>query len=260
VREDVLGGRNFSWVNLVGFTGANVFGLLPAMIVYVVFCSALAVEHFTNGFTRVRPAGLTMQTRTYIRDDGRKIELVPMSHVADLNFYHHVSSSFPDDATILLEGVTDKRNLITNNITYKRMAKSIGAVEQHEAFKPRGELVAADVDVGVFSPETISFLNVVMRIHSKGLTAQNLIPLLEFPQSAHFQEQLLDDLLLKRNEHLLGEIHSHLADTNEIIVPWGAAHMPGIEAGIRKEGFRLADTKDYVAIGFGPGKKLQVQK
>src|ERR1051326_128800 len=47
VPENRLGTRRFSWVNLSVFLLANVLVLLPALAAYVVFCSALAVDHFS---------------------------------------------------------------------------------------------------------------------------------------------------------------------------------------------------------------------
>ena len=61
----------------------------------------------------------------------------------------------------------------------------------------------------------------------------------------------MDDLIHKRNQHLLGEIFSRLSESENIIVPWGVAHMPEIARELKKAGFRLDKTQDYVAIRFG---------
>jgi hypothetical protein len=150
-----------------------------------------------------------------------------------------------------MEGVTDDRNLLTNKITYKRMAASLGLAEQHEEFRPtQGEIVPADVDVEQFTPSTLGFLNLVMLIHSKGLNAETVLKLMRFSPPPHYEEQLLDDLLRKRNRRLLEELQARLPQTEHIIVPWGVAHMPGIAAAIQKAGFRLDETREYVAIRF----------
>ena len=57
VPVDRLGVRGFSWSNLSVFVLLNVFVLLPAVIVYVFLCAALAVNHFTEGFMALRPNG-----------------------------------------------------------------------------------------------------------------------------------------------------------------------------------------------------------
>src|SRR5208282_3550763 len=88
----------FSWRNLSVFLLANVFVLLPAVVFYLVVCAALAVDHFSEGFVALRPGGLTVQARKYVRNDGKTIQLFPMSHIADAAFYQKVSQSFPTNS------------------------------------------------------------------------------------------------------------------------------------------------------------------
>ena len=174
-----------------------------------------------------------------------------MSHVADASFYQKVSQTFPTNSIILMEGVTDNENLLTNKISYKRMAATLGVAEQHEAFAPtRGEMVRADVDVDRFSPETIDCLNLVMLVHSKGLNPGVLQKLMQYEPSPQTVEQIFDDILTKRNQHLLEEIHSHLPQSDNIMVPWGVAHMPEIAKEIQKSGFHLEETREYLVIRF----------
>jgi hypothetical protein len=225
--------------------------LLPAIFGYLALCAALAVDHFSEGFLALRPGGLTVQVRKYVRNDGKSIQLVPMSHIGEPEFYRKLAQSFPTNAIILMEGVTDHRHLLTNGISYKRMAASLGVAEQVKEFKPsRERLVRADVDVEQFATTTIDFLNRVMLIYSRGLNTENVQTLVQYPATPDFQEQLLDDLLRKRNRRLLDEIQTHLPQSDYIIVPWGAAHMPEIAREIKKSGFRLEETREYVAISF----------
>ena len=149
----------------------------------------------------------------------------------------------------MVEGVSDDQNLITNHVTYERMAATLGVTEQDVAFEPRGELVPADVDVSVFTSNTIAALNLVMLVHARGLNAHTFQELMQF-SPPHLEEQLFDDLLHKRNLHLLKEIEDRLPTAELIIVPWGAAHMPELAREIQKDGFRVVETRDYVAIQF----------
>jgi hypothetical protein len=255
VAEAQLGVQRFSWRNLSLFLLVNVFVLLPAAIVYLFVCAALAVDHFSEGFVALRPGGITVQVRKYVRNDGKTIQLFPMSHVAESDFYQKVSQSFPTNSIIVMEGVTDNKNLITNNISYKRMASSLGLAEQHEAFNPsRGEMVRADVDVEQFTTNTIDVLNLVMLIHAKGLDVGTVLKLMQYSPPPNILDLLFDDLLRKRNRHLLEEIHARLGQSDNIIVPWGALHMPEIAKEIQKSGFRLDGTKEYVTIRFHSAK------
>ncbi len=256
VPENHLESRRFSWLNLSAFMLVNLFLVLPAGVIYLVMCAVLAVDHFSEGFLALRPRGLTVQVRTYHRDDAKTIQLVPMSHVGEPDFYRKLSQSFPADSVILMEGVTDNQNLLTNQITYHRMATSLGLAEQEQEFNPsRGELVMADVDVDQFNTNTIGFLNLVMRLHSKGVTPETILQIIRFTPPPHFEEQLFADLLGKRNRHLLQEIQARLPQADNLIVPWGVAHMPEIAREIQKSGFRLSQTQEYVTIRFGPSPR-----
>jgi hypothetical protein len=251
VPVDRLGTRSFSWLNLSVFVLVNVLVLLPAIVFYVFLCTALTVGHFSDGFMALRPGGLSVQVRRYVRHDGKTIELFPMAHVADARFYHKVSQTFPTNSIILMEGVTDDKNLLTNKISYRRMAKSLGLSEQRQEFVPsRGEIVDADVDVDVFSRDTIDFLNLVMLVHARGLTPENLQKVMQYSPPAHLDEELINDLLRKRNQHVVEQIQSHLSESDNIMVPWGVAHMPGIAREIQKAGFRLDQSQEYTLIQF----------
>ena len=251
VEDKQLGDRGFSWLNLIVFLLANIFVVLPAMVIYTVLCATLAVNHFSGGFLALHPGGMTVQVRKYVRNDGKTIQLIPMAHIADAGFYQKVAQSFPSNSIILMEGVTDNQNLLTNKISYKRMAKSLGLTEQKVKFKPtRGEMVRADVDVDQFSTNTIDFLNLVMLVHSQGMTPETVRKALQYSPPPDFQKQVFGDLLRKRNRHLWEEIQARLPQSENIIVPWGVAHMPEIATEIQKAGFRLDESQEYSVIKF----------
>lgn len=262
VNAELLGTRRFSWAHLSAFVLLNVFVFLPLAITYLFVSSACAVNHVSEGFVALHPSGLTMQARKYVRDDGKMIELFPMSHIAELDFYRGVSRAFPTNSIILMEGVSDDNNLLTNKITYQRMAKTLGLAEQKQTFVPstNHHVMRADVDVSQFSKPTVDFLNLVMMIHSKGATIENVMKLMQWSPSPDFEKQLFDDILIKRNEHLVKEIQSQLKTSDNLVVPWGAAHMPGIAREIQKSGFHIAETHDYFAIRFGRAQDVPKSK
>ena len=246
-----LTGRRFSWSNLIGFGSLNLFIFMPAALLFLCICAVTAVDHFTDGFMALHRGGFTVQVRKYVRDDGKTIQLFPMAHVAESEFYRKISQEFPTNSIILMEGVTDEKNLLTNKITYKRMAKSLGLSEQHEQFAPtRGEIVDADIDVDQFHTNTLALLNLVMRLHAQGVNQENLLALLQFAPSPNFANELMDDLLGKRNQHLLSEIQVYLPKSEYLVVPWGVAHMSGVSKEIQKSGFKLTATQDYTVIRF----------
>ncbi len=256
VRDEMLGPGGFNWVKTGAFVLLNLFVVLPGAIAYLVLCAGLAIHHFSEGFVALKPGGFTVQVRKYARADGKTILLVPMSHVGEPEFYRSLAQGFPTNSAILMEGVTDTQNLLTNRITYRRMASSLGLAPQEKQFKPNPtQMVWADIDVAQFKNTTMDFLNLVMLIHSKGLSVPNLMLLMQYPQPPDFERQLFNDLVNKRNQHLVEVVQEQLGQENNLIVPWGAAHMPGIAREIMKSGFRLVDTREYVAIRFGKKTK-----
>ena len=250
-----LGHRRFSWLNLFGFIAANLLVLLPVVLVYLFLCFGGLVSHFTDGFMTLHPGGFTMQVKKYIRADGKTIQLFPMAHVAEGNFYEEIAQTFPTNSLILMEGVTDEKQLLKQKINYEKMARTLGLSEQHEKFAPtRGEVVPADIDVSEFSTNTLALLNLVFRLHNGKLDA-DLIQKMMALETPDLPDELMSDLLLKRNRHLLEQIQLHLPETEHIVLPWGVAHMPEIAREIQKFGFHPTETNSYVVIRFhGAGK------
>lgn len=255
VADQVLTGRAFSWANLVVFVLLNLLVVLPATVAYVAGCASFAVGHFTDGFVSVRPAGIILQARKYVRDDGRTVLLIPMVHIAEPDFYRSVAGTVTSNSVVLLEGVTDTRNLLTNKLSYQRAAKALHLAEQQKFFRPaQGQLIRADVDVGDFSSNTIAVLKLVTRVHAEGLNSRTLSLLLQSSTTEEDQRQLLSDLLQMRNQHVLQEFFRRLSESDSFIIPWGAAHMPGLAQEIQKAGFHLVGTRDFVCIRFGAKK------
>jgi hypothetical protein len=251
VPEKHLGTRAFSGLNLLVFLLVNLLVVLPAALIYAGGCASLAVNHLTDGFVSLRPHGIVMQARKYARDDGKTVVLFPMSHIAESEFYRSVAQTVTSNSVVLMEGVTDTKNLLTNRLSYKRAASSLHLTEQHEGLSlKRGIYVRADVDVQDFSTNTIGMLNLAALVYSEGLDAHTIMLLLQCQPAPDVQQQVLNDVLLKRNAHLLGELNARLPKFDSFIIPWGAMHMVGISREIQKSGFHLVETHDFTAIRF----------
>ena len=50
--------------------------------------------------------------------------------------------------------------------------------------------------------------------------------------------------------NLVQEIRKELERSTGVLVPWGAAHMPGVAREIEKLGFTLSRTDEYTVIAF----------
>jgi uncharacterized protein YbaP (TraB family) len=222
------------------------------VIAYLAYCAHLAVAHFTHEFLELNVDGITSTARTYVRADGKSVHLIPMMHIGDARFYAQLSQNFPSNSVILLEGVTDEKRHLKHKLSYRRAAESLGLEEQLENFEPaQGNARRADVDADQFAPTTLELLNLVAAIYSKGPSLPLFLELVSKGQDPRLADQLWRDLLIARNEHLLNEIEAGLVETGTVMVPWGAAHMPGLAAGIQKAGFKLSASRKYQVANFG---------
>ena len=64
-----------------------------------------------------------------------------------------------------------------------------------------------------------------------------MLAILQRPTTPEELEAVQHDILERRNEHLLGEIAEALPEFEQLIVPWGALHLPAIEAALLADGF-----------------------
>ena len=68
---------------------------------------------------------------------------------------------------------------------------------------------------------------------------------LSTPEAVH---ALMADIFDERNEHLLTELASALDETDVVVVPWGAAHMPAIEDALVAQGFEVGGWRTRVVV------------
>jgi pheromone shutdown protein TraB len=105
----------------------------------------------------------------------------------------------------------------------------------------------ADVDARNFSEDTIAVLGAAARLYQ----SDRLAPALREFQATLDElgpdatQNAIRDLIDNRNAHLLTEIRAGLNDYQRIIVPWGALHLPGIEAAILDWGFEQTASRQH---------------
>ena len=252
VGEEPLGGQWFSAGRVLGFLAANLLVVLPLGIFYLGFCASVAADQFSAGFLSLRPSGVFLRAKTYERADGKVIRLIPMMHVGESKFYQFVNQSIPADSIVLMEGVSDKENCMKQKLSYQKLAKAIGVAEQKSVKVPEhGKLIYADLDVKDFSEVTRSFLKKVTLFYSQKITLASYLQVSSEAQNPALIRSLLDDLIIKRNQHVVHEIEVALPRWEKIVVPWGAMHMQGISLAIQAEGFRLKSFAEEQSIRFG---------
>ena len=129
-------GTPFSGRNLLLFVLLN---LLIAPLVLFVFGWNAAVrlaDESSAGFVQLRPEGIYMSDKTYRRKD-KTIRLVAMIHLARPEYYTEIVKTIPEQKTlILLEGVSDEQNLLTNRFSYGNLAEFLGLTSQADLQLP----------------------------------------------------------------------------------------------------------------------------
>lgn len=263
--------RNFACTGLLNGT----MGLCLASLIFLICAQKVRCkfEESTDGYVTIQPGGISLDERTFRRGD-QEIRLVSMIHVAKSGFYDEVAKGLPASATavVLLEGISDREHRLTGKLDYSNFAQLIGVNSQKEssfsAQAAKGvaetkrndaegkeqtnlEYRSADVDISDFKPATIRWIQAVAHL----LESSNLRELLQkYSETSKAlesgNEAAFNDVLDKRNEHLLGEIQSALEAHSMVVVPWGAKHMPGVQSEIEKWGFVETARVPHQAVRF----------
>ncbi|MEJ2157075.1 MAG: hypothetical protein P8X96_17205 [Desulfobacteraceae bacterium] len=264
----------FGWRHTVVFFIVSLI-IAPLVLVYMAlsFASLQLYEH-SGGFARLWPSGLQMTEKIY-RSQGKEIRLTSMIHIADKTYFDEVLQSISSDRTIVLaEGVTDEDRRLSYRFSYGKLAQGLGLASQ-ETMVFSGKMIGpeeiqsdapapvpdaayhilrADIDVKDFHPKTVEFLNVIGRsLLSKNATADGLRRYLSWVRmnSPEFTpDTVMADILHKRNREVIHQMNRMLDHYDTIIIPWGALHMPEIEAAVQMRDFRLAETRRRTSIDF----------
>jgi hypothetical protein len=217
------------------------------------------IERATAGFMTFDLTGINATAREYHREDQR-IDLIGMAHIGDDGAYRNLFESFAGNSTLLLEeGVSDEDGRIGEGLFYEMLADRIGldvqpsfeallaAMPSSDSGVPMPDIRNADVDARNFSEDTIAVLGAAARLYQ----SDRLAPALREFQATLDElgpdatQNAIRDLIDNRNAHLLTEIRAGLNDYQRIIVPWGALHLPGIEAAILDWGFEQTASRQH---------------
>lgn len=245
----------FSFAHGVKVLAFLAFVLIPLGLVYNVLLLATMIEVGTHRFVEFDRGGVTLAERSYHRD-GREIRLVGMMHIGEGDAYRDVVTSFSVPSTVVLEeGVSDRSGILDEPLTYDGVAGVLGLEAQDDlasyladpethALPEWPVLRHADVDLSDFDRRTIDWLE---RVQGVWAAEGALEVLREAARMSSEEPEVIaaveHDLFARRNEHLLGEIRAALPDFEHVVVPWGALHLPAIEAAILEEGFERGTSR-----------------
>ncbi len=260
-----LRGPAFSARHTLGCLAVGAFILAPAAGMYSLLYLGTTLQKATHGFIVFDFEGVSVADRRFRQQD-REIQLVGMIHIGEQRAYSELFGSFATESTVVLaEGVTDDSNLMPTRLSYEGAAASLGLTPQRDiedyldAAHADTSISAewphirhADVDVSTFSPTTIAFLQSATQLWNSNDLRTTLLELSNDPIFAtpellqNLQSELLDD----RNAKLLVQLFDAIGEYQRVIVPWGALHLPAIEAEVIERGYTLDRSEQHALISW----------
>lgn len=227
----------------LGLAALGTFGLPVLVAVHLWLSAVMTVDALTDGYLLLTTRGLVSVERTFERD-GTTVHLVGMSHIGESAAYDTLKISFSElnDAILLAEGVTDRSGTLKRGPGYERAANRIGLVQQPRAEAFGLPVKSADRDISDFSPTTREFLADALGVWAADnpAAAMSRISLRygsDQDKAMALLETIYEDLIVARNAVVLDAVDAEAPDHTHIVVPWGAAHMPGLQAGLLEAGF-----------------------
>jgi len=272
-RED-FSGTPFRLANTLGYFGVTLL-LLPFLLGFLLLAGiSQQVEAKTAGFMRLGPTGLYMKERVYTRDE-QQVRLTAMIHIGEQAYFRELAASIHGARTVVLaEGVSDDTGLLTHRFDYGDLGSTLGLASQQEMQLEVRDIalgdigsrnwseeelnlphrVTADVDLSSFEPLTVEFLNVLGRVISpQGMFRDNYAAYerwMEEHAGPQLYETILGDILERRNAVLIDHLATALQHYDTVVVPWGAMHMPALEAAVLDKGFSLSSERERRCLDF----------
>jgi hypothetical protein len=244
---------------------------LAALAIAIVAVGALLaavpvfIEQQSGGYLHFASNGLEVR-ETVLRKGKASVHLVGMVHIGEPSFYRGLFASIPHEALILAEGVTDREGRMKAKPTYENAARGLGLESQGEfqqllagskqlpisqsppqqiitpsAAKLGPFVVFADIDVSELSPTTLNFLEQVGTIFQSPSLDEAMRRYFEV--ATKFTEDeiklVMEEIVQKRNQKVLSEFDKYASQYMQIYLPWGALHMPDLQAKMIERGFRV---------------------
>ncbi|MEN6541917.1 hypothetical protein [Parvibaculum sp.] len=254
--------------------GVMFFGLVVAMPIIGAKLVASAVEEHTGGYIDFTSKGIEARESTFIKD-GKTVRLIGMIHVGEGRFYRDLFASFPADALVLVEGVSDETGLLRGKFSYNHIAGALGLAEQSGIqaewmAKKAGEalqkpapnagaapqssnVIRADIDISDFSTKTVDFLREVGELYNAPSIweAYRRIQAMSERYSDKDVAAIYGELIDKRNAKLIATFDKNAPASATVIIPWGAEHMPGVEKALRDRGYAFQSRRALNVVKYG---------
>jgi len=255
VPDDWIEGPAFSVRNLA-LVAVGAMAMVPVVGVYSGLSLKLALSEGTAGYADLDTTGLLLRSRTFRKRD-KRVELLGMMHVGEPAAYEEIWSSFPAGSVLLAEGVSDEQEIFgKRKLSYDKGAAKMGLISQAKVPIEADDVTvrSADIDISEFSESTQELLKGAAKIWAADTTAEFMTAyagVVETSGDPKVIEAVLDDVLNRRNDHLIGEVDRALTEFDVVVVPWGALHMPFLDEEVRKRGFKEESSRDFRLFRFG---------
>jgi hypothetical protein len=232
---------------------------------------AVLIERETAGYVDFTPSGIDVRESVLTKDD-RTVLLMAMAHYGEEDFYRTLFEGMPPGSLILAEGLTDRGKRLRAFPSATRIAKVLGLTQQPgpatlvprtddassgppPASRPpanpartRPAVVVADVDAADLSDETLALIHDLADLYAGDAMVDAFRRVLARTRRdpGVFKRELVDG----RNAHVLATFDDAAEGYRTIAIPWGALHMPGLEAGLVERGYRLEAQRSRAVVRF----------
>jgi hypothetical protein len=246
----------------------TVFATLVTIVALPLTVTALVVlillgtlERQSGGYLDVTVSGIDLH-ETVLTKDGRTVVLKAMLHFGEGDFYRTLFDGIPAGSLVLAEGITDRQKRLLAFPSASKIANVLGLAPQPDpkAMLPppddaaRGnpdesprpatsgdppDVVNADVDAAEFSNATLAVLRDVAGIYDSDSIADAVRRVVSRDHAREEFAVMKRELVDMRNAKLLATFDAKAAQHTTIVIPWGAMHMPGLEAGLAERGYHV---------------------
>jgi hypothetical protein len=257
----------------IAFSSIVVVALIPVGLAALgAWAIVTTAEAQTNGYLHFTWSEIQSR-ETVMRREAKTVHLVATAHIAERGFYEAIYNNIPPHAVILAEGITDVKGLLESDKSRGEAASFLGLQTQdvfehmlgpaiteetakaQEAGAPardsklgvtvaleKPDVVRADIDVSELSPTTLRCLREDMELGNAALSGDGRP--LPTPQCTEAERKVFwDEILYTRNNKLLKTFDALAQSYDVFVVPWGALHMPNLQAAFEERGFRVASTR-----------------
>ncbi|MEM1433955.1 MAG: DUF1963 domain-containing protein [Pseudomonadota bacterium] len=208
------------------------------------------------GFLGANWKGIYVRDFEFADPQGGLLRLVGTVHVGEPAFYESMLESFEGPNTVILEeGVRDESNVMVVQARRRRTMDRYAVLSMQPAMtEVRGarpisqvdhrtgwvNVLNADVALSALSEQTRQWAEESSVFVSKVRRGNaNYFELLFDDVTLSLSKDVFAELIFERNEHLIGKLTAVQGAFDQIIVPWGAMHMPDL---VRRVG----------ALGYAP--------